>query len=289
MGYTGGLLCLLGGAILTRIFEAPVGYQLTCLWAGVFYGLGGLPTFLLVREKKQAEAMPEGASMLTVGFRRMAATFRDMQHYGHLFRFLVIMTVYMGGMQIVIWFAGSIANKIFGLSETQLAMYILVLTVSAIAGASLTGRIQDRIGTKRTIVCGLALWLLVMLTIPFMKPEYTFMFWILGTGVGIGMGVLGTSSRAMVGLFSPPHKAAEFFGFYGLGTKLAAVAALALSIVAEAVWPDNYNMVVASSAIFFIVGILLMFRVDEQAGREACSDAMQRHLAKHHDYVQPER
>jgi UMF1 family MFS transporter len=289
LGYTGGLLCLFGGAVLTRLYEGPTGFRLTCLWAGVFYGVGGLPTFLLLREKKKPEQMPPNSNVVTVGFKRMVATFRDMQHYGHLFRFLMIMTVYMGGMQIVIWFAGSIGTKIFGLSDQELAIYILVLTVSAIIGASCTGLMQDRIGTKRTIVLGLVVWLLVMLTIPFMRPEpqYKFMFWILGTGVGVGMGVLGTSTRAMVGLFSPPHKAAEFFGFYGLGMKLAAVAALTLSIVAEAIWPDNYNMVVGSSAIFFIVGIVLMLFVDEQGGRQACADALQRHVAKHHDYNGP--
>jgi UMF1 family MFS transporter len=187
-------------------------------------------------------------------------------------------------MQIIIWFAQSIGRKLFGLSIQEFAVYILILSVTAIAGAFITGRIQDRIGARRTIILALVIWLLVMLPIPFLRKQSLFMFWALGSGVGFGMGMLGTCSRAMVGLFSPPHKAAEFFGFYGLGTKIAAILGLALSIIAERMFPNSYNLVVSSSIIFFVGGILLMFTVDEAAGRDACAKAAAEHQAQFHDY-----
>jgi MFS-type transporter involved in bile tolerance (Atg22 family) len=270
--------------VVARQSTSATGFRFVCLWAGLFFLGSALPTFLLVRERKQREEMPPGQTFATIGFHRMATTFRDMKHYGQLFRFLAIMTFYLGGMQIVIWFAGSIGKKIFGLSDEQLALYILVLTVTAIIGAFLTGRFQDQVGTRRTIIGAMVLWLAVMAAVPFARPTNPAMFWILGSGVGLGMGILGTASRAMVGLFSPPHKAAEFFGFYGLGTKVAAVLALAASIVAEKVFPNNYNLVVASSGVFFIGGLVLMFTVDEEAGRKAATEAALEHVRKHHDY-----
>jgi UMF1 family MFS transporter len=284
MGYVGGLTCLAGAAVITALVEGPNGYRLVCLWAGGFFGLAALPTFLLLRERKQHEAMPAGRTMLTIGFHRLADTFRSIRHYRQLFRFLAIMTFYLGGMQIVIWFAGSIAKNLFGLSDRELAVYILLLTVAAIVGAFVTGRYQDRIGTRRTITIALALWMIVMSLTVFVQPGRRWMFWVLGTGVGLGMGMLGTSSRAMVGLFSPPHKAAEFFGFYGFGTKLAAVLGLVLSIVAERLFPNDYNLVVASSSIFFVGGLLLMMTVDEQEGRRAATEAATAHVRTHHDY-----
>ncbi len=284
MGYIGGLLCLTGAAVIAHYVPGPNGFRLVCLWAGVFFSLSALPTFLLVREHKQKEAMPAGQTMLTVGFHRLAATFRDMKHYGQLFRYLAIMTFYMGGMQIVVWFAGSIGKEIFKLTDEQLALYILVLTVTAIIGAFLTGRFQDRIGTRSTIFLALLLWLAVMIATAFVNQQMKFMFWVLGSGVGLGMGMLGTASRAMVGLFSPPHKAAEFFGFYGLGTKVAAILGLLLSIIAEHFFADHYNLVVASSGLFFIGGLILLFTVDEAAGRQAATEAALEHERKHHDY-----
>lgn len=284
LGYVGGLLCLGGAAIIIYQWPGSIGYRLVCLWAGIFFMLAALPTFILVRERKQRELLPPGQTIFSVGFVRLATTFRSLRRYQELFRFFLIMTFYMGGMQIVIWFAQSIGRKLFGLTIQQFAVYLLILTVTAIAGAIITGRIQDRIGARRTILLALVIWLLVMFPIPFLKEKNLFMFWVLGSGVGLGMGMLGTSSRAMVGLFSPQHKAAEFFGFYGLGTKIAAILGLALSIIAERIFPDSYNLVVSSSIIFFVGGILLMFIVDEAAGREACSKAEAEYQAQLHDF-----
>jgi len=283
LGYVGGLLCLSGALLITTKWPGPTGFRLICLWAGIFFLMSALPTFIFVRERKQHESLPPGQTMFGVGFARLVTTFRSLRRYRVLFRFLVIMTFYMGGMQIVIWFAATIGKKLFGLTDKELVVYILILTVTAIAGAIITGRIQDRLGARRTIMLALVIWLLVMLPVSFIKEQYRFMFWVLGSGVGLGMGMLGTSSRAMVGLFSPPHKAAEFFGFYGLGTKIAAVLGLTLSIIAERMFPNSYNLVVGSSAIFFVGGILLMFTVDEDAGRDACAKAEAEHQAQFHD------
>ena len=284
LGYTGGLSCLAGAAVITALVEGADGYRLVCVWAGVFFLVSALPTFLLLRERKQREEMPAGQSMVTVGFHRLGETFRSIRRYRMLFRYLVVMTFYLGGMQIVVWFAGSIAKELFGLSDKELAVYILLLTVAAILGAFATGRFQDRIGTRRTIMVGLGLWLVVMSMTAFVTEQQQFMFWILGSGVGLGMGILGTSSRAMVGLFSPQHKAAEFFGFYGLGTKVAAILGLVLSIIAEEIFAGRYNLVVASSSIFFVGGLVGMLTVNEEAGRRAATEAAAEHVRRYHDY-----
>jgi UMF1 family MFS transporter len=287
ISYVGGLLCLAGAAAITRIWsEAPAtGYRLVSLWAGIFFLVSAMPTFLVLRERKLRETMPAGQTMLTVGFHRLAATMGSLHRYRHLFRYLAIMTFYLAGMQIVIWFAGSIAQELFGLSEVELAVYILVLTVTAVIGAFVTGRFQDRLGTRSTILIALGLWMLVMVGAAFVQSGHKIMFWVLGSGVGCGMGMLGTASRAMVGLFSPPHKAAEFFGFYGLGTKISAILGLALTIAAETVFVGHYNLAVASSGIFFVGGLVLMFTVDERAGRTAAAQAAREHVEKHRDYA----
>jgi UMF1 family MFS transporter len=284
ISYVGGLACLAGAAAITLIWPGPTGYRIVCLWAGLFFLAAALPTFILLRERKRREAMPPGQTMLTVGFHRLGGTFRSLRRYRELFRYLAIMTFYLAGMQIVIWFAAEIAKEIFHLTDQQLFAYILVLTLTAVGGAFATGRYQDRIGTRRTIILALWLWLLVMSGTLFVEGR-PWMFWVLGSGVGVGMGMLGTASRAMVGLFSPQHKAAEFFGFYGLGTKVAAILGLLLTIVAESLAPQDYDRVVASSGIFFVVGLILMFTVDEKSGRRTALEAALDHVRRHHDYA----
>jgi UMF1 family MFS transporter len=185
-------------------------------------------------------------------------------------------------MQIVIWFAGTITKKLFNFSDVKMSLFMLQITVTAIIGALITGRIQDRIGTRNTIHVTLVVWGLMMLGAAFIRSEAV--FWVLANGVGLGMGGLGTASRSMVGLFSPAHKSAEFFGFYGLGTKVAVILGLGVTIIAEQVFPNNYNLVVASSSIFFFGGIALLFTVDEKRGRITALRMTREHIRRHHDF-----
>jgi MFS transporter, UMF1 family len=175
------------------------------------------------------------------------------------------------------------ATMLFALTREQLGIYIIVSTVAAIFGAFTTALYQDRIGTRNTIMIALALWTAIMLAAVFIREEWRdvafirALFWVVGGLVGFGMGMLGASSRAMVGLFSPEFKAAEFFGFYGLAHKGAAILGLAVNILAERIFAGQYNLVVASSGIFFLGGLILMWRVDERAGRIAALRADRAH------------
>lgn len=273
LGYIGGLLCLAGAVFVGKIGSETTGYRLITLWAALFFLVGAMPTFFLLRERKQPEVLPEGQTLWTIGFTRVASTFKSIRHYKHLFRFLAIMTFYLAGMQVVIFFGGTIATKLFALTQAQLGIYITVSTVSAIVGAFTTALYQDRIGTRYTILIALALWGVIMLAAVFIREAWRdvwfvqALFWAVGALVGFGMGMLGTASRAMVGLFSPQHKSAEFFGFYGLAHKASASLGLVVTIIAEQAFGAHYNLVVATSGLFFVGGFVMMLRVDERAGR----------------------
>lgn len=266
LGYCGGLVCLAGAAVITYIWDGATGYRIVSVWAGVFFFAAAIPTFLWLGEKKQAELMPPGQNLVTIGFYRLAQTYRDIRQYRRLFHFLTIMTVYFAGVQIVFWFAGILTQELFNFSAGKSGLFILQITVTAIIGAVLTARYQDRIGTKNYILLSLALWSVVVLGAALARQEW--MFWVVGNGVGLAIGAIGTSSRAMVGLFSPEHKAAEFFGFYGLAHKLSAIIGLSSIALARAILQD-WHLVVAAGSLFFIIGFVLMLGVDEREGRVA--------------------
>jgi UMF1 family MFS transporter len=282
LGYIGGLLCLGGAIVVTLIVPVPTGYRWVCVWAGAFFLLAALPTFLFLHEHKQPEQLEPGSTYLSVGFTRLGQTFREIRHYKHLFRYLAIMSFYFAGVQIVYWFSGTITKVLFNFSDLKMAIFILQLTVTAIFGAILTGRYQDRIGTRVTILICLAMWMLTTLGAAFATKEW--MFWTVGNLLGLGVGALGTASRSMVGLFSPQHKAAEFFGFYGLAHKLSAILGLGSITLAEYIFRGNFHLVVASGATFFLGGLLLMLTVDEKDGRTAAKRAAREHVRKYHDY-----
>src|SRR5262249_51714813 len=94
---------------------------------------------------------------------------------------------------------------------------------------------------------------------------------VLGNGVGLALGGIGTSSRSMVGIFTPRHKQAEFFGLWGLTVKLAAVAGAPAFGLIKSLWGNQVAFAVCSR--LWIVALLLMSRVNERAGRQAAHEA----------------
>jgi MFS transporter, UMF1 family len=265
LGYIGGLLCLAGAVVLLFTVESPANFRWISVWAGAFFFCGALPTFILLKERKQPEEMPEGYNVVTIGFARLKETFDDLRDYRWLFQFLIIMTIYFAGLQIIFWFAGSLTRELFGFGEQKMGLFILQITLTAIVGAVITANVQDRIGARNYIIICLAFWTMTILLASIATREVT--FWIVGNAIGLGIGALGTSSRAMVGLFSPEHKAAEFFGFFGFAHKLAAILGLSSITLAEFIFQGNFHYVAASGSIFFIVGFFLMFTIDEKSGR----------------------
>jgi MFS transporter, UMF1 family len=221
---------------------------------------------LWLKEKKQPETMPRGLTYYTIGFHRLGQTFRSLRNYQWLFRFIVILTIYLAGMQTIYWFAGSLMRA-FGFEELRMGLFVLQLSVTAIVGALITARYQDAVGARNYILICLVVWSFTIVCIGFVEQEW--MFWVVGNLIGLSIGALGTSSRAMVGLLSPEHKAAEFFGFYGFAHKLSAILALGWIGLGETLFPDQFPLIVASTTVFFIIGFLLMLTLNEKAGRIA--------------------
>jgi len=274
LGYVGGLVCLGGAVGILFMWEAPWAYRLICFWAAGFFLVAGVPTFLWLGERKTAEAMPPGANLFTAGFGRLVETFRDLRRYRWLFQFLITMSIYFSGMQIIFWYAGSLARELFEFGPKKMGLFILQITLTGIVGALVTSWVQDRVGARRYLIVLMAFWSITMLAASLATREPV--FWGVGNAIGLGVGALGTASRAMAGLFSPAHKAAEFFGFFGLAHKLAAIIGLGWFTLAEFVFAGNFKYVVASASLFFLAGFVLMWFIDEKAGRIAALRARPR-------------
>ena len=268
--------------VIGRTGTAPAGYRLVGVWCGIYFLLAGVPTFLLLRERKLAEKLPPGQSIYTVGFARLAQTFRDVRRYRQLMRFLMICAIYIAGMQVVVFYAGSITKELFDFDERKQGLFMLQVIVTGIVGAAITGRVQDRIGTRTTIQMLLAIWSLTMLVASLAEREWV--FWVTGNLVGFSMGALGTSSRVMAGLFSPQHKAAEFFGFYGMAHKFAVILGMGFQFMLGMAGA-SYRAAIGASSIFFVAGLLLMFSINEKEGRIVALKSAREHVRKHRDYA----
>ncbi len=274
MGYVGALLLLLFTAAGMLLFNLkdPGQWRPFFVFAGVWFALNMIPACLTLREPKP-ERTHGTRTLAGEAALRMRDTVRSAGRYRQLVRFLTAFFIYGMGVQVIIAFASIIAND-FGFGSTKLVLYVLQLTVTAGIAAVGTAKFQDAIGAKPTVLIYLGIWsaaalgLLAISLIPGC-PEWP--FWVVGNGIGFGIGGIGTASRSIVGRFAPTHKTGEFFGLWGMVYKLAAVVGVA-SFGQVKAWigmPASLALLLG----FFAVGFVLMLRVNEMEGYKAARRA----------------
>lgn len=270
MGYVGAL-CLL---VITAVMMELLGMTSEADWgplfvfAGMWFLVGMIASLLYLRDRAPKREASSIGKVVGDALVRMRETIAQASHFGQLARFFIAFFIYAMGVQTMIAFASIIAND-FGFTQVKLVLFVLQLTVTAGIGSVVTLLIQDRIGIKRCLLIFLGVWVLTcagmsVLTIPSDPPEW--MFWVVGNGVGLGLGGIGTSSRAMVGRFTPRQKTAEFFGLWGMVYKGAGVVGV---FVFGQVKVIDDTVALAMLAVFFLVGLVMVLMVSEARGYRA--------------------
>lgn len=272
LGYFGGLLVL--GICLAYVMTAKARgdsaahyVPITLLITAAAFALASLPTFLWLRERATPAPLPAGVSYIREGFARLRRTWNEAYRFQDLARFLITLTLYQCGVYTVIFLAAVYAQEVMGFTTVDNIILILLVNFTAAAGAFIFGHVQDRIGSVRTLSITLLLWIAAIL-VAYFSTERT-SFWVAANLIGLAMGSSQSAGRAVVGLFTPPDRSAEFFGLWGFATKLAAIVGpLSYGLIAFAT-QGNQRFAVLVTLIYFIAGLAMLLGVNEQRGRAA--------------------
>lgn len=272
VGYLGGLLVL--GLCLAYINWAKAHgdtaeqfVPVTMLIVAVAFAVAAAPTFIWLRERAEAKPRPGGQTYVAVGFTRLRGTLAEARRFRDLFRFLVALTVYHCGINTVVVLAAVYAQEVMGFETEETILLILVVNLTAALGAFLFGRLQDRFGSLRVLAATLLVWILATVLAYYTEQRTT--FWVVANLVGLSLGASQSVGRAMVGQFSPVERCAEFFGLWGLATKLAAVIGPISYGLITLITAGNHRLAILSTVAFFIAGLVLLIGIDEERGRKA--------------------
>lgn len=271
LGYFGGLasLLLISGLIAPG-FGADNIANLQRAWVvtAVFFLLAGSCTFLLLRERAAHGPRRSLVGYVRVGFARLATTAREIRHFAELGKFLIAFFLYHGGLTTVIAFAAILAERTFGFGPADLIKLFVLLQLTSAAGALGFGFIQDRLGAIRTVRVTLLIW--IAACVAGYLATTAGQFWWVAMAAGLGIGSLQSASRALIGLFSPREKEAEFFGFWGLAGKAAyAIGPALFGLISSA--SGSQRLAILSAALFFVAGLGALAFVDERRGIAAAA------------------
>ncbi|WP_219724500.1 MFS transporter [Halomonas urumqiensis] len=283
LGYVGGLFA--AGFTLVVLGEATADNFDRIRWVGpfaaAFFLITAIPTFLWVKERGTPQ--PPGKSYRAIAIERVTVTLHELRHFRDLGIFLISLLFSMAGVYIIIAFAFIYGAQVIGWDEAIRNLMFIIVQITAAAGALGFGFLQDRIGTRVTYLFTLMLWVAAIVAI-WATPEVTawlnasfgldwqaqHLFLFVGCLAGLSLGSSQSASRALVGLFSPSRKAAEFFGFWGLANKLAGVfGIIALGLLQSVV---GLQASILLCAALFIVAILICLFVNQARGQQAAKD-----------------
>ncbi len=272
VGYLGGMIALI---MVLPLIQGGLGpenldrYRLSFLVTALFFGLFCLPTFVWLRERARPLARPSGVSLWRMSLRRVTNTLTHLRRYRQLARFFVSYLIYEDGVNTIFVFAAIFASAVLSMTPVQILLFFVVANVASAVGAIALARATDWLGPKRMI--GMTLIGMVGIVGWAASVQTAMDFYAMGLAAGILLGVNQSASRALLAQFTPQTHGAEFFGFFALVGKFAAVLGpLVYGEIASSA--NNHRLAVLSIGIFFVVGLLLLLRVDERAGIAAAAE-----------------
>ncbi len=282
LGYIGGMVSavfvlLVLGEVSAENFDR---IRWVGPWAAAFFLVAAIPTFLWVRERGQARALPPGMGYLSLGISRVGTTLRALRAYRDLAVLLVSIFFAMNGIYIIITYAFIYGAQVIGWDENVRTLMFIIVQITAAVGALGFGYIQDRLGAKRTYQITLVMWM-VAIALIYLTPAMAalldsafgitlhaqYVFLVVGSVAGLSLGSCQSATRTLVSLFSPLPRAAEFFGFWGQSMKLAGVTGLLAIGVLQAML--GLHTAVLFCIALFAIALIISRRVDEGRGRQA--------------------
>ena len=265
LGYLGGGILLAINVVMIQFIWAgnSLGPRLSFLTVAAWWAIFTIPLMRRVPEPPANTAgIGVGVNPVTAGFRRLGQTFRDMRKYRQLFLFLLAFWLYNDGIGTIIKMA-TIYGAEIGIGMADLIGALLLTQFVGIPFSLLFGKFSGKLGTKRSIMVGLGWYALIAVAGYFMSESWH--FWALAFSVGMVQGGTQALSRSLFGLMAPKARSAEFFGFYDISSKFAGIVGPALfAIVGQLTGSSRLSIV--ALIVFFIGGILLLTRVDEEEG-----------------------
>ncbi len=250
LGYAWGYIgsCVPFVAIMLAFMFVPESYGIEVtkgafILTGVWWFAFSIPIFLFVKQKYNVR--PEGQIVATA-FRSLGKTIRDIAGNRSLLLFILAYFLYIDGCDTIIRMATLFGGSV-GLKTKDMMLVLLAVQIVAFPGALLYGYLADKFSARKMILAAIGVYCLIVL-IGFAMPRFEDpavrlgLFWLIAMLTASSQGGIQALSRSMFGRMIPRERAAEYFGFYNIFGKFAAIIGpflLGISVKLTGSWGDG--------------------------------------------------
>ncbi len=280
IGMLGGIAALLVVLVPIQLVGNSV-IPYAFLITAVFYLASSIPMFLWVKEVHEEPVVQKEKGYIRVAFERLLHTFRSIKSYKEFLKYTVAFLVYNDGIMMLMDFAAIIGATLYGMTQIQLILFVIVIQMSGSVGALLFGKISDRLSSKDAVVISLSILICCITALLF--ADKLIWFFVIGFFAGFSLSGAQAVSRSMVSQFAPPEKTAEFYGFLSVAGRTSTfIGPLVFGTISyrmhnyyanhglDAVLSEQYGLLwaIGSILLFLVVGLLLLLIVKRVTAKE---------------------
>ena len=253
VGYAGSICSLL---IALPLVKAGM-FELTWLVTAAFFAVFSIPAFLFLPGDNPSKKSAWEAAV--TGSQQAWKAVKELWGRKDSRRFLLAYLFYEDGVVTVIVFSSIFAATTLSFGPEELIILFLAVQVSALIGAFVMAKPTDVRGPKKIVMLSLVVWTLISVVAYFVQTKQQ--FWMVACVAGLGLGTVQAGTRAFFAQFVPEGREAEYFGVYSLvGKSSAILGPLVFGAVSSSF--GSQRPAILSVAGFFIIGLLLLFRVN---------------------------
>ncbi len=269
LGYLGGGV-LLALNLAFFIFSEDLGVpsvlavRINLASAGVWWLLFSFITWQRLHPRHAARALPAGETYVSIGFKQLGHTFKEIKHFPETLKYLLAYFLYNDGIQTVIavsatFAAAPIIRGGIGLDTQTLTAVILMIQFMAFFGALLWGKLAGWIGAKQSIIVSLVIWagVVIYAYVGLYGESRVPQFFILGAFIALVMGGSQAISRSLFAQMIPTGKEAEFYSFYEVSERGTSwTGPLIFGLVNQ--WFGSLRIGILALIFYFVAGLILL-------------------------------
>lgn len=265
LGYLGGgllfTLCVLMSLFPSAfgLSDAAQGVRVSFLLVALWWAVFAIPLFVSVGDPASNRRVAIDQA-ITGGFRQLIDTFRHIRQLRTVGLFLAAYWLYIDGVDTVVRMAVDYGRAL-GFGSNQLIVALLITQFVGFPAAIAFGRVGERLGTRTGIFIAIAVY--IVATVWGSAMTETWEFYALAVAIGLVQGGIQSLSRAFYARLIPADKAAEFFGFYNMLGKFAAIIGPVMVGWVGAL-AGNPRLGILSILVLFIAGGSLLAFVDTE-------------------------
>ncbi|MDY6952895.1 MAG: MFS transporter, partial [Thermodesulfobacteriota bacterium] len=288
MGYLGGGLLFLLNVCMTLMPEsfgladAETAVRYAFISVALWWGLFTLFALCWIPEERGRQGSVRGESSMVEGLRQFVRTLKKVRHLKTIFLFLLAYWFYIDGVDTIIRMAVDYGMSL-GFGSNDLIIALLITQFVGFPAALGFGRLGQCWGVRKSIFLAIGVYMVITAWGTMMNTKEE--FYVLAAVIGLVQGGIQALSRSYYSRLIPKNQAAEYYGFYNMLGKFAAILGPllvgAVGLIAKRVFmppsPTLEQMVevsqlaarwgIGSILVLFVIGGTLLFFVDEDKAR----------------------